>query len=207
MQERHQRQSEDIRLSFAARRRQNVAKMDEQLASASFVPIKPMYGSEDEDGEWDDDEEEDGDGYGVGHGHGRGRVHGDVGGEFTAAFNFKSNARAGVQLPSIVQPNAKKHRRRSKPGSKGAAAAVSHRGGAVAEEKREMAAKIAELDDFDTRVSYFHTSTLKQRLEARGWGGFGGGFGNTNTAEVAKTVEEERPPTVLTNPGYADYFA
>ena len=199
-EERHRRLSEDIRQSFEARRRQNSARINQQLASASFVPVKPMYYEEEE--EDDDDEGEEGSQWG--------------GGSSTSEYTYnvmnvytKTNARPGVQLPSLVQPDAKRHRRRSKSKSrsnqKKAASfgASSNRGGAAEEEKKDVANKLAELDDFDTRVSYFHTTTLKQRLEARGWGN----FDDDKDDGAAEKQEDQRPPTVLTNPNYADYFA
>ena len=150
-----------------------------------------MHIPEEEEGWEEEEEEEDYDGVMYGERHGVG--YGD--GKAAYGAHLKPNARSGVQLPSLVQPQTKRHRHRSKAGTM----KTSNRGGAVAEAKKDVKVKLAELDDFDTRVSYFHTTSLKQRLAARGWGG-------DDNASAVDESEQERPPTVLTNPSYAAYF-
>ena len=63
---------------------------------------------------------------------------------------------------------ARSHRERE--ATAGDARLVTARENARREEAaRETEASLAELDAFDDRVEYFHTTTLRERLEDRGW--------------------------------------
>jgi hypothetical protein len=78
------------------------------------------------------------------------------------------DSRRAATYAAYFDDFARSHRERE--ARAGAARLATARESALREEAaRETEASLAELDAFDDRVEYFHTTTLRERLEDRGW--------------------------------------
>lgn len=75
------------------------------------------------------------------------------------------------------------------------------------EAARDAEQSLAELDDFDARVEYFHSTTLRERMEDRGWleprdGSRGTGGEVVRTPGGKTTLRVSNPPVSFSSPDF-----
>lgn len=154
IEERRSRMRERIKEARVAKLAENATLYATQLAESSFVPALKVLGTAPEPSEpevrpravWEEEEDE------------RAESLDDARGltyrphdTFRSYFVDHSRAIVGVGEGEIRGGRGKRE------------------AGLARETKAEVRESLAELDDFDNRIGYFHAVGLKQRMRERGW--------------------------------------